>query len=340
MEELADYNGDSDDECLDAQELLVDRTTEKLTTRENERHALANDDGYVPCDNVLTDEQLIAEQSKANAHLFIPGALPGWKPPSAPPDWKIPSIKEELGEPKVDFKDIDNPGGWSPFTFRAKCKWVKSKPVSYMYHSLPTGCKPVPVGSDGKRVDDGYEFFYNGWTRPLSDPIFRSRATRDNLLPENCRSCLDGALLTKLGLTKERMANNDRTPNALFFHNLILPVHDTSDGGTVEGDPRKPYYPHVATCTELYAITDLKLRGSGRGHQFKETLLQEPLKWDGVAVMDGVPGRSHGAILRRFDRRRNDNTCFNKIIYDSMPASRWFKIKRAMKLNNNMLATV
>ena len=58
----------------------------------------------------------------------------------------------------------------------------------------------------------------------------------------------------------------------------------------------------MAACTEVYAICDLKQRGSGRGHHFKETSPQELLKWDGVLVFDGVLGGSKGAMLRRFDR--------------------------------------
>jgi len=339
MEELADYNGDSDDEGLDAQELIGDTTTERLTTHENDRHALINEDAYVSCDTVLTDDEIQKEQCSENAPLLTPGAPPGWRPPCGPADWKEPAIKAELGQPTCDFKDIDNPGGWSKFTYRAKFQYVKNKAVKHLCHSLPTGCKPVPANGKGERVDDGYNFFYNGWTRSQSDPHFRSGATRDNLFSACRRSSLDGEILSKLGLTKERMLDRDGAPDSLFFYNLLLPVHDTADGSTVEGDPRKPYYPHVATCTEIYAITDLKLRGSGRGHRFKETSPQELLKWDGVTAMDGVLGGSRGAILRCFDIRRKDNVCFNKMIYESMSVTRWLEIKRAIKLNNNLLAT-
>jgi len=339
MEELADYDGDSDDEGLDAQELITDTAAQRLTIYENERHALINDDGYAPCDKVLTHEELVNEQSQEDAPLLIPGAPPGWRPPCAPADWKEPTIKESRGQPKCDFGKIDNPGGWSSFTFRPKFQYLNSKPVKYLYHCLPTGCKPVPPGRNGKRIDDGYEFFYNGWTRKETDPQFRSGATRDDLFPECRKGSLDGPLLKKLGLSKERMLHKDGAPDSLFFYNLLLPVHDTADGGGVEDDPRMPFYPHVSTCTELYAITDLKLRGSGRGHRFKETSPQELLKWDGITVLDGVLGGSRGAILRRWDRTRQDNTCFNKLIHETMSISRWLEIKRALKLNNNLLAT-
>jgi len=63
------------------------------------------------------------------------------------------------------------------------------------------------------------------------------------------------------------------------------------------------------------------------------------LKWDGDVVMDGVLGRSGGAVLRRFDRRQNNNASFCWDIADAMAPSRWLKIKRAVKSNNNPTAT-
>ena len=39
MAELADYAGDSDDEGLDAQELMTDTAAQRSTIYENERHA-------------------------------------------------------------------------------------------------------------------------------------------------------------------------------------------------------------------------------------------------------------------------------------------------------------
>jgi len=140
------------------------------------------------------------------------------------------------------------------------------------------------------------------------------------LHPEGRTGCLDADLLSKLGLTKERMdSEKDQAPDALFFYQLLLPIHDMSTGGTgIVGDPRKPYYPHIAECTEMHAITNLKTRGSGRGHRFKETSPQELLRWDGVLVFDGVLGGSRGAMLRRFDRRRPDNSLFSKPVADAM----------------------
>lgn len=94
-------------------------------------------------------------------------------------------------------------------------------------------------------------------------------------------------------------SNKDDSPDALFWWQLLLPIHDIANNGSgIVDDPQKGYYPHIAKCTEVYAITDLKLRGSRCGHQFRETSPQELLKWDGVLVFDGVLGGSNGAMLR------------------------------------------
>jgi len=129
----------------------------------------------------------------------------------------------------------------------------------------------------------------------------------------------------------------DEAPDALFFCQLLLPIHDATKH-TIDDDPRKPCCPHAAECTEVHAITELKTRGSGVGHSFKETSPAEILHWDGMLVFDGVSGGSHGGMLRRFDRSRPDNSCCNRHISDCMAASRWLEIKRSIKLNNNLTA--
>jgi len=65
----------------------------------------------------------------------------------------------------------------------------------------------------------------------------------------------------------------------------------------------------------------------------------ELVHWDGILVHDGVLGGSPGSTLRRWDRSRNDNSAFNKDIFNAMSSTRWLELKRAMKLNNNMTAT-
>lgn len=45
-------------------------------------------------------------------------------------------------------------------------------------------------------------------------------------------------------------------------------------------------------------------------------------------MKDGVRGGSRGAILRRFDDSRDDNSAFDKETTDSVTKTRWLEIKQ------------
>jgi len=77
MNDLADYDGDSDDEGLDAGEVLVDVDETNVNQRDAHRVALLNDDGYVTCDDMATVDKLVDEQDNDDAPLLLPGALLG-----------------------------------------------------------------------------------------------------------------------------------------------------------------------------------------------------------------------------------------------------------------------
>ena len=131
------------------------------------------------------------------------------------------------------------------------------------------------------------------------------------------------------------MEEPDGAPDALFFHQLLLPMHDTKK--TVEHDPRLPFYYPVARWSNGCAFYDLD-SGSGCGHSFKSIAFHEAVNWDGVVVMDGALGGSSGAILRRFDDSRPDNTCFSSHIAEAFTKSRYPQIKRVIKLCDNQSA--
>jgi hypothetical protein len=117
--------------------------------------------------------------------------------------------------------------------------------------------------------------------------------------------------------------------DALFFHQLLLPMCDPQMSGIV-GDARKAFYSKVETFSNLYAL-QIKLGGS-YGHAFKNVLLDELVRFDGVVVRDGVKGRSNGAIYRRW----MDGADFDPLVAASITHTRWLmQIKRVMKLNNN-----
>mmetsp|Transcript_9944 Transcript_9944/g.16509 ORF Transcript_9944/g.16509 Transcript_9944/m.16509 type:complete len:174 (-) Transcript_9944:375-896(-) len=112
----------------------------------------------------------------------IPGAPSGWKKPCHPPDWKEPKARTAAGEPD-EFATIDNPGGWSQYTYRPKFEVKKNG--KYQRYCLPTGAMPVPADLSGKRSIGGYDFHYTGWTRPEDIPVYRSGTTRDTPFPDN-----------------------------------------------------------------------------------------------------------------------------------------------------------
>jgi len=134
LEQLANYEGDSDDDGEDAAFVM-----RHVNEREGEfEPAVVVDEAYTACDDLLTQEEMHNQQNKANAPLILEGAPPGWKAPCAPEGWKPAKPKTNLGEPIVKFEDIDNPGGWSQFTFRPKFLWKDRKCVKYLHYALPT----------------------------------------------------------------------------------------------------------------------------------------------------------------------------------------------------------
>ena len=273
-----------------------------------------------------------AEIIGSNTTISLEGAPEGWFPPGAPEDWTPNAPRIARGEP-ASFADVDNPGGWSSFTFQPKF----DKASKYKYHALPTGATPVKPDSEGKRICGDYEFFYDGWKKPTVDadgdpwPAFRHGASKENMFPESRKGSLDADVLKSLGLTKERMLEADGSPDALFFWQLLLPIHNVKD---IPADPRSPFYTEVALWSNTYACRDLRL-GMGYGHNFDTVQVPELVRWDGVILMDGVRGGSNGAILRRFDTSREDNTSFDKNISAAMTKTRFLEIKRVYKLNDN-----
>ena len=309
---------------------LVDAQAERR--EETEASAGINFAKYLEDYNRQLQEQkeeadLANNAAENNNNNDIPGAPVGWKRPGPKPGWK--PLEPKHGQPP--FAEVDNPGGWSEFTYRPKFGGSGGGP--YLYHALPTGARPVPLQPNGKRKVGGWDFHYQGWENPQLEPRkrFRSNATRDNPFPEYRKGSLCGETLSKLGLTQMRMLEDDGAPDALFFHQLLLPMHDTSK--TVPGDPRQSYYPENAKWTNVYAA-DLGLMGSGYGHKFDPVDPTEMLKWDGSVLQDGVRGGSNGAILRRMDKRKG-NAAYDKPIANTFSKSRWLEIKRCIKLCKN-----
>ena len=251
---------------------------------------------------------------------------------SAPDDWKIPDKKED-GNAEPDFKDVDNPGNWNDFVFRPVYKKTgKGKDAKYKYirHELPTGCSPVPM-KNGKRMVNGWEFFYNGWKSKKIQNA-RDGASPDDLFPASRKSSLDLDVLLDLGLNTDRIAGPDGLPDALFFFQLILPICDPKHSG-IPTDPRKPFYSEVVKFTNLYKYQSGI--GSIYGHMIPEVVLSETVQWDGCVFRDGVLGGGNGALYRRW---HSGTAGSDDVIQASMSLNRWNQIKRVLKLNNNDMA--
>ena len=127
----------------------------------------------------MEDLAVIGEEQTSGNGPVLYGAPRNWLPPCAPDDFVVPARKVDLGEPQ--FEDLDNPGGWSSYTFRPYFVKEKGEPLKCTHHRLPTGATPVPKDEEGKRVvhltkkvkvnrqvveertGESWEFHYDGW---------------------------------------------------------------------------------------------------------------------------------------------------------------------------------
>ena len=120
--------------------------------------------------------------------------------------------------------------------------------------------------------------------------------------------------------------------DALFFLQLHLPIFSPSKSG-VDDDPWSGLNTDVTQFSNLYKhqVTI----GNGYGHDVDEAKTWEFVRFDGVLVRDGVRGGGDGAIYRILNVISSKN---DKHISSSLSLSRWFNLKRLLKLNNNALS--
>jgi len=89
--------------------------------------------------------------SDQNFTKSLPGAPENWEPPYPPEGWThVPDTMR--GEPA--FASVDNPGGWSPYTFRAKFS-ARGSAGRYLRHEIPAGAQVVPKNTVGVREMNG-----------------------------------------------------------------------------------------------------------------------------------------------------------------------------------------
>jgi hypothetical protein len=288
--------GDSDEENEDGfQDSLVDAAKDRLQYNDlDELQA------------VLEDPEPLVLSDGTGSALAVP---------SVPVDWLSPPVDPGKGEP--EFDSVDNPGDWSPYTFRP----VFDSKKRYKHHLLPTGTMAVPLGDSSlKREHSGWTFFYKGWE---SDSNFsRRHATRDNMFPKERKGHLDAGKLRSLGLTKERMKDND----ALFFYQLLLPICDPQNSG-IEDDGRMGFFHKVTKYTNIYGASCFGMDGT-YGHRFQPVTLREIVKFEGIIHRHGVKGGGPG-IHRRWEQEDSD---WDGGIFNAMTLTRFLQIKRSYKL--------
>ena len=135
----------------------------------------------------------------------------------------------------MPFNEVDNPGQWLKYTFRAVFEKQEKRSIGkYLHHAMPSGA--VPVTKDpitNKRVVGGYEFFYQGWKHP-NPTIFNCWLGSDmkTVFPEGREVQLDAVYLKKMGLTKKRMDECD----ALFFYQLLVPILTSTKNESIRLD--------------------------------------------------------------------------------------------------------
>ena len=113
----------------------------------------------------------------------------------------------------------------------------------------------------------------------------RSGATRENLFPYEGKGCLDNIILSKIGMTGERI----QTRYALLFNQLLLLMCEVGRS-EIRGDPRKSYYCEVEKFSNIYGIQ--LVIGGTYGHKFVNRFLDKLVWWDGVVQNDVVWGIS------------------------------------------------
>lgn len=152
-------------------------------------------------DNSSIEENV--QDCDENYTRCLPGAPENWEPPSPTDDWLH---TPDVARGKPQFALVDNPGGWSPYTFQA-IFLARGKSGKDLYHEILATAQVVPKNSAGERTVNGWTFHYKGWRHHLENGDFwRKNATRDNIFPAGQKSKLDADLLKRI---KQRKVTNN-----------------------------------------------------------------------------------------------------------------------------------
>ncbi len=221
-------------------------------------------------DNDIGDSGNDTEEEGVCSGLI--GAPEGWIAPTLPPT--LSGYVPKHNTPAEEA--IDNPAGWSMFTFTPVYTNNKCK-----FHSSPTGVRVVPADQTGKQCVNSWEFHYQNWKAEKFDEetIVRTGASLGNLKPRSRKGCLDVEVLRRRGLTADRVRNN-----TMFFYQMLLPFCNSSESG-VESDHRMPYFSNVSVFTNMYTMW--KVARSRYGHNFAPVLIPELVHWTAALIRNG-----------------------------------------------------
>mgnify|MGYP007080237708 CR=1 FL=1 len=120
LEEMYDFRAYNDNAgASDSEDEDEDAAAFRMMRQANLEHSLYAEDSLAAvsddCDFHAT---IVDEPPAAQEQPMLYGAPIGWKFPQPPDSWKAWKVDTEKGEPS--FKDVDNPGEWPEFTFKAK----------------------------------------------------------------------------------------------------------------------------------------------------------------------------------------------------------------------------
>lgn len=317
---LLDYQqeGDGGDSDIDGDEAAIHTEATELLARlgiDKRRNAFTDE---MEADLDYDDE---GEEFEPSSH--IPGAPPNWLPPQPPETFTGYRPKPNSGAPST-FGEVDNPGGWSEFVFQPRY----NKQNKYTNHYTPCGAVVLPPDAQGKRVVNGWEFFYNGWEGDefSRDTFVRGAANANNIRPDERVGVLDVDLLKRFGISKETM------DSPLLWYQLLFPICDPAMSG-VENDGRMPFYTYAAACSNIYAYA-AKNWGSGYSHAFNQVSETELVRWNGIPIRNGARSGNPGTIHYRWCPADPD---YDSFIADAMTYTRYRQIKAIFKINNNMV---
>jgi hypothetical protein len=163
---------DSDEEGEEAD--IHDEATILREIFESSNEPIGDDTDYL--DDVKGKEFV---RKVGNTEIQLLGVPDGWVPLGPPPNWTGYQPKGNASQ----AGDIDNPGGWSLYSFEAK----KKKGEVYCSHFTPAGAMVVPVNEKGEREINGWTFHYNGWTPDAFDQgtYVPDDSTQQNLKPDS-----------------------------------------------------------------------------------------------------------------------------------------------------------